>query len=433
MKPRSKIEQEVMRLSTRLPEPTEAQLTWAKRTLFEHHFYVTLSTRAAWCSMCGAVSLWEAGVLATQLGVATQQCECCGAVLDGQVSRKRVYHREAAYFTIATTIDAWQVFRHILVTRYGGRGSVRYSVGEAVQHWIDEEGHCVCVARPTLACSFYYDLWQFSKPMSVKYRSGLYDKYTIAAPIAPRARIAKWALRRGFNIHYKTLAPDLQLRALLFNPMLERLMKAKQYELFRRLYEFPAQQKEYEPAVRICLRNHYHVEDASLWCDYVDMLIAEGKDIRNRYYVCPDDLTAAHAVMLRRSNRREEERLRRDKEAALRDKTSANKAYIERVKRFIGVRLDYNGMHAEILPDVESFFVEGAVMHHCVFANRYYEKKNALIFSVRGAEGERLATVELSAKTGNVLQCRAKYNGVPHRQAEILTMFDLSKNIILRC
>lgn len=433
MKPGNKIEQEVMRLSARLPEPTEAQLAWAKRTLFEHHFYVTLSTRKAWCSMCGAVSSWKAGVLATQLGVEKQQCECCGAVLDGQVSRMRKYHREAAYFTIATTIEGWQVFRHVLVTRDGGRGSVRYSAGEAVQHWINEDGRCVCVARPTVACSYYYDLWMFSKPMSVKHRSELHDKYAITAPIAPRARIAKWALRRGFNIRYKTLSPDLQLRALLFNPMLERLMKAKQYALFRRLYEFPAKQREYEPAVRICLRNRYHVEDASLWCDYVDMLIDEGKDIRNRHYVCPDDLTAAHDAMLRRRHRREEERMRRDKETALRDKASANKAYIERVTHLLGVRLDYNGMHAEILPDIESFFVEGAAMHHCVFSNRYYAKKNALIFSVRGAEGERLATVELSARTGNVLQCRAKYNGVPQRQSEILAMFNANKNILIRC
>ena len=58
-------------------------------------------------------------------------------------------------------------------------------------------------------------------------------------------------------------------------------------------------------------------------------------------------------------------------------------------------------------------------MHHCVFANAYYESKKCLILSAKDSKGNRLATIEYDVKRGSIEQCRAACNAVPARDAEI--------------
>lgn len=51
-------------------------------------------------------------------------------------------------------------------------------------------------------------------------------------------------------------------------------------------------------------------------------------------------------------------------------------------------------------------------MHHCVFANEYYDvrkKPNCLILSAK-KDGERLETLEVDLSDYKIVQCRGKYN-----------------------
>ena len=57
-------------------------------------------------------------------------------------------------------------------------------------------------------------------------------------------------------------------------------------------------QLRYKPSFNICNRNHYIIKDASMWNDYVGLLLYFHKDVRNAHYVCPKDLKTEHDLLV---------------------------------------------------------------------------------------------------------------------------------------
>ena len=75
------------------------------------------------------------------------------------------------------------------------------------------------------------------------------------------------------------------------------------------------------------------------------------------------------------------------------------------------------------LQTVEDFKQEGDELRHCVFSNKYYEKKDILIIGAK-VNGKRTETIELNLKSRKILQCRAKCNGVSARHEDILSLME---------
>jgi hypothetical protein len=87
---------------------------------------------------------------------------------------------------------------------------------------------------------------------------------------------------------------------------------------------------------------------------------------------------------------------------------------------------DDEGLHITALPTVESFYKEGAAMHHCVGAMEYFKKENSLILSAR-VNGKRAETIELSLKTYEIIQSRGKCNQDSQYHQRILDL--MKKNM----
>lgn len=106
MKPRTKIQKEVVALSKRLPIISEAQKKYAFLHSFEH-----IGRRSAkgiiTCTECG--HQWQGnGALADTLCGCT--CPHCGMELKVHTTRKRVF-KEIEYFSMITTCKGYQVIR----------------------------------------------------------------------------------------------------------------------------------------------------------------------------------------------------------------------------------------------------------------------------------------------------------------------------------
>ena len=69
----------------------------------------------------------------------------------------------------------------------------------------------------------------------------------------------------------------------------------------------------------------------------------------------------------------------------------------------------------------DEFMEEGSELHHCVYANKYYEKDNSLIFSAT-IEGIRMETIEVSLSKMQIVQCRGKHNGISHYHDQIMQL-----------
>ena len=177
--------------------------------------------------------------------------------------------------------------------------------------------------------------------------------------------------------------------------------------------------------MKVCIRNHYAIDDASVWCDYIDALRYFGKDLHNAKYVCPTDLNAEHDRWIEKKERKEIEK-------SINDKIEQFQKDEEKFRilksRYFGIHFTDGLICVHVLESVEEYLQEGEHMHHCVYSNKYYLKKNSLILSAT-IDGKRVETIEVSLKTMKVLQCYGACNEFTEHHARIIDL--VNKNVYL--
>ena len=110
MKPKTRIQKEIARLSKRLPRLTEEQKAYAFRHCFKH-YAIKRANGTNICTECG--HSWKSGhdLADTICGCA---CPHCGMELEALRTRKSVFS-ENEYFSIVTTCKQYQVIRFFFV------------------------------------------------------------------------------------------------------------------------------------------------------------------------------------------------------------------------------------------------------------------------------------------------------------------------------
>ena len=169
--------------------------------------------------------------------------------------------------------------------------------------------------------------------------------------------------------------------------------------------------------------------DASMYFDMLSFLERTGKDIRNPKYICPEDLYNAHnAAQAAYSKIRKKVEAEENRKRAL----SENAEYVKDKGKFFGVLIADGELSIQVLKSVTEFFEEGESMHHCVFANEYYKKKDSLILSAKVA-GERKETIEVNLKTFSIVQSRAAFNKNSEYHSRIIELMNKNMNLIRQC
>lgn len=102
------------------------------------------------------------------------------------------------------------------------------------------------------------------------------------------------------------------------------------------------------------------------------------------------NLKAEHDRLLRKKNeiearqRRERDRIKAiQKEKQLKEDIAS---FYNRMERFFGMEIKGDGIVIRPLESVTQFYKEGKVMHHCVYANRYYRRSECLIMTAIAGE-----------------------------------------------
>lgn len=179
-------------------------------------------------------------------------------------------------------------------------------------------------------------------------------------------------------------------------------------------------------AIRTAHKHKYiGLEERNLpiWKDHIAACIANGLPMNHPHAVCPPNLIEAHNRMIAERQRREEqERIRRDREMAqarriadlkkLQEMTETARKYAKRMQKYDGIIISDDKYMIVPCLTMQSMAIEGAEMHHCVFAMKYYEKKESIILLCRDHDGNRVTTIELSLTNGSILQCYAKHDHV---------------------
>jgi hypothetical protein len=156
-----------------------------------------------------------------------------------------------------------------------------------------------------------------------------------------------------------------------------------------------------------------------MWFDYLDLLNYLHLDTHNPRYVCPVDLHAEHDRLLERKRIAEQKKREEEKrKEALKWETT----YREDKQAYFGICFGNEHLTITVIQSVSDMMEEGKAMHHCVFDMEYYKRKDSLILTARGLDGERIETIELNLKTFEVVQSRGIQNKSTRYHKEILQL-----------
>lgn len=443
MKPKTRIQREVLALSSELPPISDAAKRWAKNKAFRN---MGLMQRAPHshndglvrCQCCGDVHLLTDGV--KKLGrVNFSKCPKCGVELYLSQIAKLSNTTEAALCTIVQSYKGWQVFRTMQAERENDVAKeTEFRFTEVFQNWIAEDGKEVIVGYGC-ARGINYFHWKFDEPMSIRQHngggSGMYvfeDVYSVVGNyLYPRMSFTPILRRNGMSatlMRSRGADPLVLTKKLLTDPFVEELVKCGQRAVLLHWLNsggMIADRTSWQHAIRICVRNGYVVQDAGLWFDMLDACRELGLDTHSPKYVCPSNMGKMHDRMMARIAKvRQEKELK----AKRKELNALEESYAKRMGKYFGLSFSSNGVSIEPLRSVHEFMEEGKAMHHCVCDMGYYDAKrhpNSLILSARDADsGERIETIEVNTKVWQVVQSRGVCNGDSDRHADILRMMD---------
>lgn len=416
MKPKNKFQQRVVEASKKLPKLTKEQIQWSYDNVIEH-----IGRRSdkgiITCTKCG--HSWQ-GI--SHLIDTLTDCDCpnCKAKLKVKTTKKRVFNG-SYYMTIVTACEGFQVLRTIMVKCIAKLGKLpEYEHSEVMQRWIAPDGKHATFARlrQTMG-TMYYDSWIFHTPLELRQEIDTYNRiYT--GVVYPRQKLISEIKRTGYKKAFYGQKPLDIFRTLLTDSRAETLLKTGYTKLFKRIMDSGWKNiDKYWQSIRICLRNRYTIKDATLWCDYIDLLRFFGKDLHNAKYVCPDNLKAEHdryVIKKAKADAQEELEKQLEKEAE----------YREAKAKFFGLVFSDGVISIRVLESVAEIILEGRLMHHCV--GGYHSKTDSLILSAC-INGEKIETIEVSLTHLRVIQSRGVCNKNTEYHDQIVNL--MNQNIPL--
>ena len=157
--------------------------------------------------------------------------------------------------------------------------------------------------------------------------------------------------------------------------------------------------------------------DLTTWRDYLRLLKLCGKDYNNPRIYLPNDLQTAHEKMvILQQNRYEKELRKRREEDDRQDFLGLDqkklRAFEQGMSRFSHITLTGRTFTVSTLSTIEDHYQDSVRLHHCLFHNKYYEKKDSVILRVVKNENpdRSYADAELNYRTGEILQLYGNLN-----------------------
>ena len=381
MKPRNKIQREVVAISSNIPPITDNQREWG--------------------------------------------------IVHSYTAKERTYEKTMyRYFVISSRVKDWQVCRFFQIRKQ----RQLYKVIEPVRLWFNPDGHMEVEAMNRFCMSGKIDSWIVDSELTLKNKPATYKDYTQMLPIsASKITSALPILKRnGLKGSFHNMQPRDVIEGLLKNNMFETLWKCRQYSLLHALalgWNRDYNNAEKMSAVKIVLRHGYNVTDGKMWLDMIDMLKRAQKDIRNPKFVCPYDLEKAHDEAMNMYHKYEgRQRKIAERKKLLEDRKAAKKYSIAR-KCFMGLKITDGTIVIQVLPTVNAVMKEGKAMHHCVFAAGYYKRLDSLLLTAK-VNGERAETIEVDLKRYELVQSRGVCNQNSKYHEEIVSLINDNMDVI---
>lgn len=413
MKPKTKLQFQVLEHAYYVPNIEHEMEEWAKVSVLKHDGFATKNRVI--CMDCGQKFSTE--LVSRKRAI----CPHCNTKLNIVETRDRTA-KQIVYLAKAEIHNGFQVIRNFeMISYHKADKPVRYFIWEVLQSWVLPNGKREVIAR-NHTLMWNVDCWNGNMEIRNKSLTNRYDIYPYA--YHPKSVFQKEYRKIGINHKLKELTFLEALKYIPNEPYAETLLKAKQYSLLSSYRRYESSKiVAYWSAIKICMRNKYKVQDAKMWFDYLQLLDYFNKDLHNAHYVCPKDMKKAHDLLVVKKRKiQEKQAAQRKREKAIRDDAK----FLELKKRFFGLAFKDELIEVKMLESVQEIMEEGDKMHHCVFTNEYYLKPDSIILSAT-IDNQKIETVEVSLSQLKVVQSRGVSNKVTEYHDRIVKL--VNRNI----
>lgn len=453
MKPRTKLQFEVLENTKHLPYVRNKVYDWAKVECMKHLGYATKNRVI--CMDCG--ERFPTSLVSRKRAC----CPHCNTKLTITPTRDRTLKQDV-YVAIAQTYYEFQVIRLFEIqSTHKSERKTAYSFFEVLQHWILPNGKREVIARNHTS-NWCCDSWNGNMEIRNKSDVNKYDIYHSA--FHPESEFKPEYLKIGINHKLQGITALEAIKHIPTDSRAETLLKAKQYDLLYARIQNKWEVENKWQSIKICMRNNYIVKDAKIWFDYLDLLRYFKKDLHSAHYICPKDLKKQHDIYVKRKKKvMQVEEMKHDYVRILKylgefDATNFSypkdwvKQYrilvdrkkvveLERkqkmldemkvkyeqfIQHFIDIQIQDKLIRIVPLQTIDEFKEEGNELHHCVYSNEYFKYHDKLILSAR-IEDKRLATIEINLNNMKIVQCRGDHNTVPKHYERIQRL--INRNI----
>lgn len=346
----------------------------------------------------------------------------------GKYAYDEMYNR--CYAVVNQSFRGWQVLRYFRIDRSRNRKKeVNYTLWEVFQFWNKVGCKQVLMARQR-AMHYYVDTFIYSSKLEIR-ENPIYSRSYLHFSQVGYSYIYDKSLTGAFK-YTDALVDKSQCyrwyRFISADKFAETILKLRP-EIARYMMENNLTDKCYFTAMRIAIRHNYEIEHTCIYFDMVKAMQELGCDLSNPHFVCPDDMQHTHdwamaAVMKKRNDVAEIRRVKQD--------LSENERYIATHKQYLGVIITDGTITCNVLQSVQDFYEEGKAMHHCVYANAYYKKRNSVIFSAR-IDDKRVETVEYDINQGKVVQAYGACDKFTIHHQRIVDLVNNNKHLIEMC
>lgn len=418
MKPKTKLQKQIVELSKRLPNVTEKQELYAYKHCLNHEA-TRLKNGTVTCLDCG--HKWkDTHTLATTLDCTCPNCKTKLKVLD---TRKQKFH-DWAYYGIVTIFEGFQVFRYYKVNGvYKAGKPVYHNFYEVAQIWLSPKGEYEIVGYIHQS-GWYSESW--SGNFELRNKSCSYNYDIKPYKTHPTARYIPEIKRNGFTGSFHGMRPVEFYSLILRSNEAETLLKCGEIEWLKLFADDIKSLKKCWPAIRVVLRHKINIKDKRIWKDYISLLTYFGKDIRNPNIICPADLNKEHDRYVKKK-RKQDAQLERKKR--LKKLAEEEIAYEKSKGKFFGLEFTNGVIRIKVLSSVQEVMNEGDVLHHCVYTNKYYTKNDSLLLSA-SLNGNCLETIEVDIKQWRVSQSRGLQNHNTEYHDRIISLVNKNMHLI---
>jgi len=416
MTPKTIIEKEITELSATLAPISSEMHTWAEKSIFIK--WGVLSRGKFHCLECTHSWKPDSQKQSCQDYI---KCTACHGKLKMH-GCNQVHFKEIEYSAVLDVCGGYQVVRIVCSHKNMKKNLLpTYFHKEVMQHWINPQGEVRTMSLSTNVFSQVYDQWKYYSPLEIKPREFQNSpKYRINPyKVYPRMKVFSILKRNGFKTAFYEIAPQILFTSLLKDSFAETLLKASQTSMLSYYLTSHEQHiRQNWQAVKTCLKNNYVIKDFGIWEDYIALLRWFKKDLSNPIFACPENLSEIHdkLVAKKRAIQRKKYLLKMRSEILL-----AQDKYVEDKKEFFGLCFKNKELTISVLESVQDFMEEGDNLHHCIFTNEYYKKRDSLVFSAR-INNKPLETIEISLPKLEILQCRGLKNTPSKHHNDVLKL-----------